>query len=521
VAAAVDAQPVIDPRDDLLQRQALLAELAGDPAYQAVHPFDVLRAAEQSARRQGRLAQASFPLSFKASSTDQTLGRLYMRVRNSDSPGLVPASGWEYAGDRAIRLLPAGTPFAIGVLYQFVYPTSNPPVSGIGFAATCDLVSFLRNDRSAMNPLGNGIQRALAYGASQSGRYLRDFTYRGFNEDESSRQVFDAINAHSTARLFLNHRFAQPIRMIDIGYGFQGFPDTTFPFAYQDETDPFGGKVDGILNRCTARMNCPKVIHTNTGIEYWQSGQSLVTTDPSGKRDGRLPDNVRVYHFAGTQHIMGATMPPGICALPPNTVDPRPVLRALLMATDRWVRDGTPPPPSAYPKLSDRTLVAASAWRFPDIPGVQKPASPARKVRYDYGPEFDKGILGKMLPGVRDGECPVLVPQVDADGNEIGGVRVPVQAVPIATSMGWGVRSAASGTPGELCYLDGSIVPFVRRADQRGDFRDPRQSLAERYGTPEQYALKVRAHAETLRRDGYLLEEDMQRVTAKAGAVRW
>jgi hypothetical protein len=464
----------------------------------------------------------AMPLTFRAASTDPARAKLYRRVRNADQPVLVPAGSWEYAGERSIRMLPAGTPFEVGVLYQFVYPAENPPVSGIGFAATRDLVSFLRHDRSEANPLAGGVQRTLAYGASQSGRYLRDFTWRGFNEDEAGRQVFDAINPHiSTARLFLNQRFAQPIRMTDIGYGFLGFPDTTFPFAYQDETDPFGGRVDGILNRCRARNNCPKVVHTTTGIEYWQSGQSLVTTDPTGRRDGTLPDDVRIYHFAGTQHIMGATMPPGVCALPPNTVDPRPLMRNLLLAMDRWVRDGTPPPPSAYPKLSDGTLVAASRWRFPNLPGVQKATGPAPKKRFDYGPDFAQGRFAGGLPGVLAGDYPVRVPQVDADGNEIGGLRVPEQAVPVATSMGWGVRSAASGTPGELCYLDGSIVPFLRRADQRRDFGDPRPSLAERYQTPEAYLTRVRSVADGMVKSGLLLEEDAQRIEARAARVRW
>ncbi len=465
---------------------------------------------------------ANFPLSFKAASTDKSRARLTFRFRNSEEARVVPDSEWEFVNDRSIRLLPAGTPFAIGTLYQFVYPAENPSVSGIGFAATRDIVSFLRNETSDANPLAGGVKRVLAHGSSQSGRYLRDFTYRGFNEDEAGRRVFDAINPHiSTARLFLNQRFAQPVRMINIGFGFHAFPDTTFPFAYQDETDPFSGKVEGLLTRCRARNNCPKIIHTTTGTEYWQSGQSLVTTDPQGKRDAKLPDDVRVYHLAGTQHIQGATMPPGVCALPPNPTDARPIQRALLLAMDRWAQDGTPPPSSAYPKLADKTLVAANQWRFPTIPGVQKPAGPAGKPRFDYGPDFAKGVIGKVLPEPMKGDYPVYVPQVDRDGNEIGGVRVPEQAVATATTMGWGVRSAASGTPGELCYLDGSSVPFVRSADQRKDFRDPRPSLAERYKTPEIYVTRIKAHSDTLMRGGYLLDEDAQRIARRASGVKW
>lgn len=151
---------------------------------------------------------------------------------------------------------------------------------------------------------------------------------------------------------------------------------------------------------------------------------------------------------------------------------------------------------------------------------MQKPAGPAPKRRFDYGPEFARGVFGKALPSVVEGDYPVLALQVDGDGNEIAGLRVPEQAVPIATSMGWVVRGAASGTPGELCYLDDSIVPFVRRADQRRDFRDPRPSLAERYGTPDAYEAKVSAAAAALAQSGNLLEEDLSRLAARTGGCR-
>ena len=142
----------------------------------------------------------------------------------------------------------------------------------------------------------------------------------------------------------------------------------------------------------------------------------------------------------------------------------------------------------------------------------------------DQNIEFQQNLSAlpiAILVVVAKSNYPVYVPQVDRDGNEIGGVRVPEQAVATATTMGWGVRSAASGTPGELCYLDGSSVPFVRSADQRKDFRDPRPSLAERYKTPESYVTRIKAHADTLMRGGYLLDEDAQRIARRASGVKW
>ena len=250
---------------------------------------------------------------------------LLVRERNADQPTTVPADQWEFAGPQSIRLKPAGTAFRIGAIYQLVYRAANPPVSGIGFAATRDLVSFLRHEAAdeagTANPLALGakpaIGRTLAHGTSQSGRYLRDFVYRGFNEDEGNRIVFEGINPHvATARMFLNQRFAQPNRMVHLGHGFMFYPDVSFPFAYETQTDPFTGTRDGILARCGARGNCPKIIHTTTGTEYWQSGQSLVTTDALGRADGAAPENVRIYHFAGTHHVgTQATMPKGVCEI--------------------------------------------------------------------------------------------------------------------------------------------------------------------------------------------------------------
>jgi len=288
-----------------------------------------------------RLAQLSFP----AASLDKSRARLTTRSRNDDAPVAIPAAGWEFADNDAIRLLPAGTPFRPGVLYQFSYRAKNPPVSGIGYAATRDWIGFLRYQQQdafrTANPLGpegrHKIGTAIAHGTSQSGRFLRDFVYQGFNETEDLRIVFDGINPHiASARLFLNQRFAQPNRLYSLGYGFVGYPDASFPFGYEKQRDAKSRREDGLLERCRQRDTCPKILHTVSSTEYWQGGHSLVTTDGPGVQDAVLPENVRVYHFAGTQHIITPTMPRGVCSMPANTtVDPRPAMRALILALDR------------------------------------------------------------------------------------------------------------------------------------------------------------------------------------------
>jgi hypothetical protein len=474
-----------------------------------------------TATAQGRL---TYPAVARETAT------LLVRDRNADAPSIISADQWELVDAQTIRLKPEGTKFRSGAIYQLVYKAANPPVSGIGFAATRDLVAFLRHaaadDAGTANPLArNGksvITRALAHGTSQSGRYLRDFVYQGFNEDAAHQIVFDGINPHvATARLFLNERFAEPNRMVQIGHGFMFYPNISFPFAFETQTDPFTGAKDGVLARCSARNNCPKVISTDTGTEYWQSGGSLLVTDPSGQHDGVEPANVRIYHFAGTQHVEIRTMPIGVCAMPANTtVDYRPLLRATLAALDRWVKDGVPPPPSRHPRIDDGTLVAMSGPSVA-IPGFVAAKGPAPRPRFDYGPDFAKGIIDTVPPVALPDRYGVLVPKVDRDGNEIGGVVLPELAVPTATATGWSVRSASAGAAGELCYLDGSYLPFARTKAAREANGDGRLSLEERYHGAADYAAKVHAAAVKLAHEGYLLQEDVDRISARASAAAW
>jgi hypothetical protein len=509
--------PGLPATDNAPQLDVPVARLAGGPIEQQV--WDEFLFNDRTTLQ----ARLSFP------TTDTREARLEVRERNADAPTVVPADQWEFVDTRTIRLLPEGTPFRIGAIYQLIYRAANPPVAGIGFAATRDLVSFLRyqsaDARGEPNPLvaagRPAITRALAHGTSQSGRYLRDFLYRGFNEDEGRRIVFDGMNPHiSAARLFLNFRFAQPNRMIHIGHGFMFFPDVSFPFAYQTETDPFTGTRDGILARCAARGNCPKIIHTTSSTEYWQSAESLVTTDPTGTHDGAIPDNVRIYHFAGTQHVNRATMPAGVCAMPYNKTDYAPLLRAALSALDRWVKDGTPPPPSRYPRLADRTLGEMTAPAA-GIPGFTMAKTPNPRLRFDYGPDFSRGIVSRILPAALSDSYRVLVPSSDADGNEVGGILLPEIAVPTGTATGWSVRAPDAGGAGELCYLDGSFTPFAPTRAEREASGDPRPSLAERYRDHDDYAGRVLGAAIALEHDGYVLPEDVRRLADRASAATW
>jgi hypothetical protein len=466
-------------------------------------------------------------LTYAATSTDKSQAKLLVRERNGEEPTLVPAEQWEFVNARTIRLLPEGTPFRMGAVYQLIYKAANPPVNGIGFASTRDFISFLRyaaaDDAGTPNPLAQAgrpaISRTLSHGNSQTGRYLRDFIYSGFNEDESNRIVFEGAYPNvAGGRIFLNYRFSQPNRIVPAAHGFMYFPGGHFPFAYETQTDPFTGTRDGMLVRCTASNTCPKIIHTHSSTEYWQGAGSLITTDPLGRADGVVPENVRIYHFTGTQHAgVEGSMANGVCAMASNKTDYRPFQRGVVFNLDRWVKDGTPPPASRYPRIDNGGLVASN--ELPRIPGFTPPKGPSLRTLVDYGPDFGKGILGKALPVALPDAYRVLVPKVDADANEVAGLQLPEVAVPTATRAGWNVRAPDSGAAGELCYLEGSSVPFAKTKAEREAKGDPRPSIEERYPSAADYANRVRAAAAALQREGYLLDEDIQRILERAAML--
>jgi hypothetical protein len=153
----------------------------------------------------GGVQRETLRLSYEAANLDQAQAKLTVRRGETDPRREIPPSGWTYAGPRQIALLPDSARPEAGAIYEFHYPAKNPAVLGIGFAATRDLISFLRREKATAagqdNPAGAGIRTALAYGSSQSGRYLRDFVHLGFNQDESARE------ANGDPRLSLEERY--------------------------------------------------------------------------------------------------------------------------------------------------------------------------------------------------------------------------------------------------------------------------------------------------------------------------
>ena len=363
-----------------------------------------------------------------------------------------------------------------------------------------------------------GLEKAYAWGRSQTGRCLRDFVYRGFNADDAGRRVFDGIMPHvaGAGRKWLNHRFASPI--VSGGQQYEDHFNVAdrFPFSYARSTDHLTGKQDAILKRPATD---PLVIHTQTSTEYWARRGSLVHTDTQGN-DLPQPETVRVYVWASSQHFADPQPKApkrGIAQNLSNVVATSMLFRAMLVALDRWATDGTAPPPSKHPRRNDQTLVDVETWRrqFPSIPGVALPVAPNALPLLDFGPQEEAGILQEPPHMVAGKSYTVLVPAPDQDGNDVAGVRAPMVAAPLATYTGWNLRAPGFGH-GALLRFEGSSIPFAATESERRATGDPRPSLAERYPAEAAYVEAIRTAARGLVKDGLMLEEDVERCAAAA-----
>lgn len=428
---------------------------------------------------------------------------------------LMPKSDGVPATLGQIRIKLAGG-FKPGYLYELVCESEGSIAQGLGFASVRDLVSHLRYD-----PV-RAITRTHGFGVSQSGRFLREFLYLGFNSDESGRKVFDGFIPHVAGAGLgsFNHRFAQPTRM-NAQHEEHLYPVDRFPFAYGSDFDPLTKQTDGILRGDTKHW--PKVMHTQGAGEYWNRSGSLVHTNPLGTKDAAIPANVRLYTFGGVQHSPGSVPPDrGFCENVLNPADCRPFLRALLVALDAWIRNGTEPPPSIYPRIDDGTLVPwqHSSTRFPAIPGVRYPEVIQCPAVLDFGPEFaTRGIITIEPPRVGE-KYVVRVPKCDADGNDLGTLLPPEVAAPLATHTGWNLRRRDVGAEGMLALLMGSYFPLPRTRAGREASGDPRLSVEERYGSFENYQKKFRTVCDDEVRRRYLLKEDADRLLTDVTKLR-
>ncbi len=435
-----------------------------------------------------------------------------LNVREKDEDPRTTPEGlqWRYLDPWRIEVTkPARATPTPGAIYEFIYTAKDPIVYGLGLASMRDLTSFLRYDRSSQNPLAeNGqsrVRKTIGYGASQTGRTIKELLYE-FNEDERGRIVFDGlhINISGAGKNAVNSAFARPGQK-DAQHGPSRLRGDEFPFTYPVMFDPVSRRTDGVLARCSGTNTCPKVIHVDSENELWHGG-ALTFVDGAG-RDVTLPDNVRAYVFAATEHSAASQTAPPLCQVQTSAaIDWRPLNRALFVALEQWL-DGRAPPASRYPRVDNRTLVAPdrASVGFPAIPGIAYTGAVDARYLLDFSVEPPAALT----------PYPLLAPRVDQDGNMVAGIRHPYVSAPLATHTGWNLRREGFGS-GELCVASGMRIPFARTRAEREAAGDPRLSIEERYRSAREYEAAVKRAADRLVKTRLLLTEDAAAIVSQA-----
>jgi len=437
----------------------------------------------------------------------------------------LPAEGQEGEGAQLTRIVLEGG-FRAGNIYELVYRAQGPRVVGLGLAAIRDVLSYAKYELDSYFPVSAGV----AFGVSQTGRFLRHFLYQNFNTDEGGRMVFDGMLIHTAGagRGSFNHRFGQPSRDAH-RYSAFFYPTDLFPFTSRTQRDPVTGREEGLFSAADPE-HLPLVFYTNTGYEYWGRAASLIHTSVDGRQDVQPMENERIYHLASAQHSgwrfppdeEGLMSPEGLPVYRGNPLDLSFPLRALALRLIRWVEGDRDPPPSAFPRIGEGTLVPPSGLAFPEIPGVSPPGVIHEAYRVDYGPRWwTEGIIDRQPPELGPA-FPSMVCQVDGLGNEAAGVRSWEIRAPLGTYAPWNLRWDEAGNPEELTDFRGTYIPFSRTEEEREAQGDPRPSVEALYGTKDIYMERVRAAARELVMDGFLLPEDTGTVVEVAeGRWRW
>ena len=464
-----------------------------------------------------------------AAAGPQAGARLLVRDWEDGEDRVIPRAQWRFARETAGGAVEPSTDhvwleggFEPGRIYQLVYETDRAPIAGLGLIATRDVAAFLRK-ASPANPTQGGFVALMLYGISQTGRMQRHFLSLGLNACEDGSRAYDGLHIHiaGARRGAFNHRFAQPSNQTTPLWGH------VFPFADLSTSDPVSGRTGGLLDRCAAAGEPPKIISTDSAAEYWRGDAALSHVDTKGERDLAEHPSTRRYLFAGAQHTPGylgqsrTNSGTGTTArYPLNVLDYLPLHRAALINLDRWITEGTTPPPSRHPRVADgsavtRDKVLATLARLPGF--VPPDAGRLPFIRtVDLGADESVGV--GRYPAKEGAFYPALVSAVDADGNEVAGIRLPDVTVPVATHAGWNPRDPVTGSPEQIVPMNGLTLWLARDRATRDKAGDPRPSLAERYRDEADYATKVRAAAMQLVADRHLLEEDVARVVEGAVA---
>ncbi len=460
----------------------------------------------------GSIGGSEYPVA----SPDDPRNVLTVRGARDAQRSIIPRADWQFAHTVQGKLVPSDRyihlngGFQPGKIYEYVYVAANPVVAGGGFAAIRDFASYAKHDPDAITP----VERVYGEGISQNGRFLRDFLYQGFNADEEGRMALDGVLAHvaGAGRGSFNYRFAQPSRDARPTSSIF-FPTDIFPFTDEPERDPITGMTGGLLDQAVADKVVPRIFFSNTSYEYWGRVAALIHISADGERDASISDNVRIYHFTGLQHY-SVPFPPEkgtgdeLGQEPQSPLPMRYFWRSMIANMDAWVHSDTLPPASNYPKIADGNLVTLEKYAWPAIPGVNRPHEASQAYRLDFGPNWQQGILSIQPPKVGPA-FPVLVPQVDADGNERDGVRLPEITVPLATYTGWNLRDPSIGAPDQRVSFEASYIPFPRTAAERQKMGDPRKPIAERYASREGYLAQYKKAVDALVQQRWILPEDL------------
>ena len=468
----------------------------------------------------GNIGGSEYPVA----QPDDPRNTLTVRDSREGKRTAIPRSEWQFASMVDGKLTPSNRSihlnggFEPGRIYEYVYVVADPIVAGLSFAAVRDFAAYAKHTPDSITP----ASRVLGEGISQNGRFLRDFLYQGFNADEEGRIALDGVLAHvaGAGRGSFNYRFAQPSRDAQPTSAIF-FPTDIFPFTDQPEVDPLTGEKGGLLDRAQLDRVVPKIFFSNTSYEYWGRAASLIHTSANGKGDATIGPNVRIYYFTGLQHFSGPFPPArGTASLlgrePQSPLPIRYFWRAMITNMDAWVRSGTAPPPSVYPTIAAHTLVPVSELAFPRIPHVELPTEANTAYRLDYGPHWRNGILAAQ-PRQVGKPFTILVPQVDADGNELAGVHLPEISAPLATYTGWNLRDPSIGSGSQRVAFEGSYLPFCLNETDRKQTGDSRKSIAERYAGRVAYLGQYARATDELIQQRWILPEDRASLLQRGG----
>ena len=459
-------------------------------------------------------------LTYEPATPDDPSAVLTERARPDDARRAIARKRWRFveaerAGGPGRVQLDGG--FKPGTIYELTYTAKDPYVTGAGLAGIRDLLAWFRDHRFEGAP---APRKLLIFGISQSARLIGRMLHDGLDVDEMGRLAFDGAYMQvpgAGGSAGFNSRFAQPTRhpsMLEE----HDYPSDEFPFTTAPSRDPVTGRTASYLDHARdAQGRVPKLMIVNTSTEYWNRDASLITTTADGARDVAPAADVRIYGLMGAQHYVGRshTRAPFVNCV--CTTDHYLAMRALILALDRWTNSGEPPPPSAYPRISDGTLVTVAAYRaaFPKDVGLVPPEQNLREPRLDFGPGFHEQGVASRVPPKHGPPYETRVPAPDADGNDRGGVRLVELRVPLGTHTGWNERAPETGFAWATARWDGSFAPFARTEAERRAAGDPRPSLQERYLTRQDFAAALRKAADQQVSDGFLLSEDEERTVSE------